>query len=975
MKTEARSVRFVLLIALMIAAMVCSFTVMASADDPVSIQPTDLKLDGVAYDPATGYTKEYDGTTTVTVELIDPSKLPAGTVITGTLNSPNVLEAKTVTVTFKDASGAEVHRPLSIEAKVIPQTLTWNGNGTASVTYQYGKTSYAGLAVTLPTVSAGTAPTGVTVTVNGVSKAGTYTTVVNVSSADANYAYAPLTVDVTVEKIKIETVAWENEYVFAWGNAAAKNIVVYGYDAQTNGNAYKLLIGYPEGYGNVGTHVITAVLPDPDNMEWAQNNTAFSTKAVVITKAQYTVSLKDAVYVGNHGIQSIPTVFQLAVEGDIPADVRALIVYTCDGVAFAGASAYGSYNIVADLPSGVNYEFVDENGQVVSELRANMCINKQYVAAGTAEAPYQIILIGTEGFSGDVSATVTVPESIARKAIRGFRIHEKYTLTVAGAAGKTFTALIPISDDMYQERCEALTNGDLYVYDDLAGTMIRANEKYTVTLEEGFYRVEGVSGNGTVTFVIAPVYDTPFLLTAPGIALLVLLVLALIALMILVGLYLRRVRDTEENEAQVIDEGEVPAVEPTELEDTVSADEFLEETADEVAENLDVEAATDEVEPENVEEVVDETMQELLDEANAIEIVETDVVEEMVEDKAEELEETVEAENAEEAADEDAVREAVDEAMAELNESADASDAVEVVEDEAVEAFAPVEDADDDNDEDEEEESFGGFGSMPLDFIDAIAEADKYAEMLEQERRGEVQLVTRYKRSFQSRLIQSQGNVQDYYSIIKNALMSYKGVKNRISWNYEAFNRGRVHVAKINVKTKTLFLYLALDPAELIDTKYGIVDVSSKKKYASVPVLMKIKGERKFKYALELIAKLCGENLELPKLEVEETDYHVPYQTTEELVQAGVIKKLVASIPVTVYGETPAEEVADDNTAAAVTEQQEVTFIEPTSTPAVEAAAEEIAEEIPVEEVPAEEAPAEEVPADAPASEDEPKEV
>ncbi len=262
-----------------------------------------------------------------------------------------------------------------------------------------------------------------------------------------------------------------------------------------------------------------------------------------------------------------------------------------------------------------------------------------------------------------------------------------------------------------------------------------------------------------------------------------------------------------------------------------------------------------------------------------------------------------------------------------------------------------------------------------MDFIDIQDDPEGYAALLEKEKKGEIQIAYRYRRSYQSRLAQSQGRVQDYYSILKNALLSYKGVKGRISWNYEAFNRGRVHVAKINVKTKTLFLYLALDPAELIDTKYGIVDVSSKKKYATVPVLMKIKGERKFKYALELIAKLCGENLELPKLETEEVDYRVPYQTTEELVAAGVIKKLVASIPVTVYGETPAEEVADDNTAAAVTEQQEVTFIEPTSTPAVEAAAEEIAEEAPVEETPVEEAPAEDIPADATASEDEPKEV
>ncbi len=217
-------------------------------------------------------------------------------------------------------------------------------------------------------------------------------------------------------------------------------------------------------------------------------------------------------------------------------------------------------------------------------------------------------------------------------------------------------------------------------------------------------------------------------------------------------------------------------------------------------------------------------------------------------------------------------------------------------------------------------------------------------------------------------MAQSQGNVQDYYTILKNALLSYKGVKNRISWNYEAFNRGRTHVAKINAKTKTLYLYLALDPEELKDTKYGIIDVSSKKKYASVPVLMKIKGERKFKYALELIAKLCGENLELPKLEIEEVDYRLPYKTTEELVQEGAIRKLVASVPVEpVQTEATAEEAeTPTETVSAATEAQDVTFIAPTTVPAVEAAAQEVASE---------EAAAAEVPADAETSDDEPKQI
>ena len=189
-----------------------------------------------------------------------------------------------------------------------------------------------------------------------------------------------------------------------------------------------------------------------------------------------------------------------------------------------------------------------------------------------------------------------------------------------------------------------------------------------------------------------------------------------------------------------------------------------------------------------------------------------------------------------------------------------------------------------------------------LEFIDVMAEPERYAEMQEQERQGLVRLVSRYRRSFLSRLSQSRGNVQEYYSVIKNAFLFYKGVKGRVSWGYESFNRGRIKLAKVNAKSSTLYVYLALDPAELEGTKYFFNDVSNKKKYAATPVLLKIKGERKLKHALELIGKLCGEVNALPTVKnYEIADYTIAEQTTEELVQAGLVKQFTAAVPVGAY--------------------------------------------------------------------------
>lgn len=218
---------------------------------------------------------------------------------------------------------------------------------------------------------------------------------------------------------------------------------------------------------------------------------------------------------------------------------------------------------------------------------------------------------------------------------------------------------------------------------------------------------------------------------------------------------------------------------------------------------------------------------------------------------------------------------------------------------EPVETVVTEEDENEEDDDENEDDQLAGIDTEGLEFIDVMAEPERYAEMQEQERQGLVRLVNRYRRSFLSRLSQSRGNVQEYYSLIKNAFLGYKGVKGRVSWGYESFNRGRIKLAKVNAKSSTLYVYLALNPADLEGTKYFFTDVSNKKKYAATPVLLKIKGERKLKHALELIEKLCAEQNALPPVKDYETvDYTIAEQTTDELVQAGLIRQFTAAVPV-----------------------------------------------------------------------------
>ncbi|MBR2343879.1 MAG: uL15 family ribosomal protein [Clostridia bacterium] len=156
---------------------------------------------------------------------------------------------------------------------------------------------------------------------------------------------------------------------------------------------------------------------------------------------------------------------------------------------------------------------------------------------------------------------------------------------------------------------------------------------------------------------------------------------------------------------------------------------------------------------------------------------------------------------------------------------------------------------------------------------------------------GEVVMV-RYRSSFTSRLIQSETDIQDYYTVIKNALLSYKGVKARSSWNYESFNKGRVQCAKLNIKGRTLVVYLGLNPEEYSVSKYHFTDVSDKAKFAGVPMMMKIRSDRALRYTVELIDEMM-KKLDIPMGDAANEDYHMPYETTEELAKRGLVKVIL----------------------------------------------------------------------------------
>ncbi len=289
--------------------------------------------------------------------------------------------------------------------------------------------------------------------------------------------------------------------------------------------------------------------------------------------------------------------------------------------------------------------------------------------------------------------------------------------------------------------------------------------------------------------------------------------------------------------------------------------------------------------------VAEETLEPAIENTEENEPVEEESAEEPVTEVCEESEPATEEEEicetpAEERADESVQEEPAEEIAKEpeLTEDATAEESEPVVDEpeevQAVAAEQPAEQpaeepdepdsADDDNDSDEDEP------------VRQVARTDGHIRYI----------IIKYNKSHTAKLIQSADGVKNYYSQIKNELLSYKGVRSRVSWKYESFSVGRATIAKLAVRGKNLSLFLALDPKNYVDTKYIIDDKSEVAAYEKTPLLYRIKNDRRLNYSKELIAAVMDGREKTE--DYKETDYakEYPYEKIEPLIERGLVKVL-----------------------------------------------------------------------------------
>ena len=152
----------------------------------------------------------------------------------------------------------------------------------------------------------------------------------------------------------------------------------------------------------------------------------------------------------------------------------------------------------------------------------------------------------------------------------------------------------------------------------------------------------------------------------------------------------------------------------------------------------------------------------------------------------------------------------------------------------------------------------------------------------------------RYNRSFAAKLCQLSNEAKEWYSILKNDLLSYERVKARQSWKRETFRVGRITIARLVIRGKTLCLLLAVEPISYTGTKYSVEDVSNMANTMDTPTLYRVKSTRRLKYAKDMIAGMMKELKSYKDPRYEAKDYFLPYEGDMALMQRGLVKRVVS---------------------------------------------------------------------------------
>lgn len=214
----------------------------------------------------------------------------------------------------------------------------------------------------------------------------------------------------------------------------------------------------------------------------------------------------------------------------------------------------------------------------------------------------------------------------------------------------------------------------------------------------------------------------------------------------------------------------------------------------------------------------------------------------------------------------------VTDGAAEAEEEVSAQTAVEEASEQAVEEEQPAA---------EEEEQPAAVEAEEAQAEETVAPAEESAAAVTEERPA-LNIPIGKRRTFAEKILEADDDNKAIYNMLKNELMSYKKVNNRLTKTIDIFKFKSTYLAKISIAGKTVKLHLALDPKDYAETKYHQKDLGEKKKYEFVPLALKVKSDRSKKYAVELIAEVMNKAELVKNDKYQPVDYVAVMQAAQE---------------------------------------------------------------------------------------------
>lgn len=147
-----------------------------------------------------------------------------------------------------------------------------------------------------------------------------------------------------------------------------------------------------------------------------------------------------------------------------------------------------------------------------------------------------------------------------------------------------------------------------------------------------------------------------------------------------------------------------------------------------------------------------------------------------------------------------------------------------------------------------------------------------------------------YRRSFTARLSHATDAIREQYNALKARLLSFDGMRSDITWDGERYTLRGETVAYMLIKSKALYLYLAMDTEVYKYSAYHFNDVSGQKARHDTPMEIRVRSDWSLRQTLKLLEEEFAKDHEVTAGAVEDVAYCPAYRTTEDLVADGLIK-------------------------------------------------------------------------------------